>query len=658
MTTLIRKLGAGLAGASAIALLAGTAQANEAAQKFGAMPAIHSISLSPDGTKVAFVSPTFDGATVLYAIDLTDARGAEKPTLVTSASGEPESLQYCGWVSNARLACKIGGIVEQSTRLVGFSSVFAIDSDGSDSQLLSKRRAANSVGFNTAGGSIIDWLPGQDDKLMMARYHLAEATAGTRVARSDRGLAAEIIDVNTGRGKFVERPADEAVEYITDGNGKVRIKGLRVRRGANELDSGRIRYYYEANGDWKPLSVLDYANRAGFNPYAVDGATNRVFGFQPVDGRQALVALPLDDSNEGEVIKAHDTVDVDGLIRIGRQNRVVGVSYVEEKRVGEYFDPELDRLSTQLASALGEDYAIAFAGASADESKLLIWAGSDVDPGHYFLFDKATKQLRPLLGVRPQVEGIPLAKVRPISYTSGDGTKVPGYLTLPPGSDGKNIPAIVMPHGGPESRDEWGFDWWAQFYANQGYAVLQPNFRGSAGYGDRWYVSNGFKSWNIAIADIAAAGKWLVAEGIARPSALSIVGWSYGGYVALQSAASYPDLFKAVVAVAPVTDRSKLKRDNNYTYGSAVEDDYIGSGPHISQGSPAQNAKSIQAPVMLFHGTFDQNVEVSQSTFMKDKLEDARKQLTYVEYEGLNHSLPQTQARVDMLTRTAAFLPK
>jgi dipeptidyl aminopeptidase/acylaminoacyl peptidase len=163
---------------------------------------------------------------------------------------------------------------------------------------------------------------------------------------------------------------------------------------------------------------------------------------------------------------------------------------------------------------------------------------------------------------RPDLADYKLAPVKAITYKAADGTDIPAYLTLPPGSDGKNIPAIVMPHGGPASRDEWGFDWLSQFFAHQGYAVLQPNFRGSSGYGEAWFQKNGYQSWKTAIGDVNDAGRWLSAQGIAAPGKLAIVGWSYGGYAALQSAVLDPDLFKAIVAVAPVTDLETCDRSS------------------------------------------------------------------------------------------------
>ncbi len=166
-----------------------------------------------------------------------------------------------------------------------------------------------------------------------------------------------------------------------------------------------------------------------------------------------------------------------------------------------------------------------------------------------------------------------------------------------------------MPHGGPSARDEWGFDWLAQFFASRGYAVLQPNYRGSAGYGDAWYQKNGFQSWRTAIGDVNDAGRWLVAQGIADPAKLAIVGWSYGGYAALQSDVLDPSLFKAVVAIAPVTDLATLRpgqRDfTNYRRGAQL---HRHRAACRAKARPLRMPARSSAPVLLFHGDKDLNV--------------------------------------------------
>jgi dipeptidyl aminopeptidase/acylaminoacyl peptidase len=233
---------------------------------------------------------------------------------------------------------------------------------------------------------------------------------------------------------------------------------------------------------------------------------------------------------------------------------------------------------------------------------------------------------------------------------------VPGYLTLPPGSDGKNLPAIVLPHGGPDARDEWAFSWLPQYLANRGFAVLQPNYRGSTGYGTNWFQKNGFQSWRIAIGDVDDGGRWLLKQGIAAPDKIAIVGWSYGGYAALQSAVLDPGLYKAVVAIAPVTDlQTLLDREQGLSDYKLLEAQ-IGKGPHIVEGSPARNAERIKVPVLMFQGDLDMNVAIEQSRIMESRLKAAGGNVERIEYKGLDHQLDDDKVRAEMLDRIDTFL--
>ncbi len=313
-------------------------------------------------------------------------------------------------------------------------------------------------------------------------------------------------------------------------------------------------------------------------------------------------------------------------------------------------------MAERLHRALPNLPLIHFADASEDEQRLLIWAGSDTDPGRYYTYDKATRQLNEIMLARPQLENVALAPVRAVTYRAADGTQIPAYLTLPTGSTGRGLPAIVMPHGGPSARDEWGFDWLAQYFANRGYAVLQPNFRGSAGYGEAWFQRNGFVSWRTAVGDINDAGRWLAAEGIADPAKLAIVGWSYGGYAALQSNVVDPNLFKGVVAIAPVTDLDMARNEWRGFSNAANVRDFFGTGPHIREGSPLQNVSAIRAPVLMFHGDLDRNVGIAQARAMDERLRGAGRRSELVTYRGLDHQIDDGQARSDMLRRTDTFL--
>ncbi|HYW17252.1 MAG TPA: S9 family peptidase [Allosphingosinicella sp.] len=537
------------------------------------------------------------------------------------------------------------------------SRVFAVNSDGTKPLLLSRRSRADDAYYSFGGGEILDWLPGTDGAVLMARRYVPEVKIGSIVEDKREGYGVDRVDSDNGATKAVESPNRRAGGYLSDGRGKVRIMVVPDVADSGYA-TGRFTYYYRTSSsdDWKQLGVYSAMTETGFRPVAVDPDLDVAYGFKRADGRDALYSVALDGSARETLIYSHPQVDVDSTVRIGRAQRVVGATFATEKREAIFFDKELAALGKALARALPAAPLIRFVDSSVDETKLILWAGSDVDPGRYYLFDKTAKQLRPMMLDRPQLEGVTLVPMKAVTYTASDGTKVPAYLTLPAGGTGKNLPAIVMPHGGPSSRDEWGFDWLVQYYASRGFAVLQPNYRGSSGYGEGWYQKNGFQSWRTAIGDVNDAGRWLAAQGIADPAKLAIVGWSYGGYAALQSGVLDPSLFKAVVAIAPVADLNQLIQDSKMWSSHRVERNFIGSGPHLREGSPAQNADRIKAPVLLFHGDKDRNVDVRHARLMHDRLKGAGGRSELVVFEGLDHQLRDGDARAQMLRRSDAFL--
>lgn len=633
-----------------------TAEPSKQAKAFGAREFIQDISLSPDGKRVAIVEPDAGRGARLIVADF--ATGAMTP--VTSVSGDPERFDSCHWTNNTRIVCRIYGQTTDVGFLTGFTRMIAINADGSNPKMLSQVGSSRSLGPTLNGGRVIDWTgQGKGGSVLALRAFVPEETTGTRFASDAQGLGVESIDTVTAARRTIEPPRPMAIDYISDGRGTVRVMGLLTSATGGYMGE-TVAYSYRKPGErgWERLGTLQLGQnaRSGFNPFAVDPDLNVVYGFDDTDGFKKLARISLDGSLKKEIVVQRPGVDVDGLIQIGRQQRVVGASWAGEMREFTFFDPELKALAASLGKAIPNLPQIRFVDASADEQQLLLAASSDDNPGIYYIYDKASKKLEEVLPARPGLALAGLGKMKPVSYRAADGTMIPGYLTLPPNSTGKGLPAIVMPHGGPSARDEWGFDWLAQFFASRGYAVLQPNFRGSSGYGEAWFEKNGFQSWRTAVGDINDGGKWLLSQGIAAPGKIAIVGWSYGGYAALQSPALDPDLFKAIVAVAPVTDLEQLRTDSQMYVNFKLVDKFIGSGPHVREGSPARLAAGIKAPVLMFHGDRDQNVRIGQSRMMADRLRDAGKKVELVEYKGLAHSLDESAARIDLLDKSDTFL--
>lgn len=630
----------------------------ETARRFGLRQTVLDISLSPSGSKVAFISAGPEHAEVLNVIDL-DGDAAIKP--VTYNTDKIADLEWCEWATESRLVCQLSGMGKSPEgTLIPFDRLLAINADGSQPRQLSERDSSRAARTNQFGGDIVALdVRGSEGELLITHNFVPEVAAATRTVRMKSGLAVDIVDVSSGRSRLLESPDDGVIRYVADEDGRVRIKVRALEDGNGDL-TGEYVYQYRTpdSENWQKFENLNIDGKAlrAFSPIAVDSTRNVAYGFVTSDGYDAVIEVTLDGSDAGRIIMARSDVDVDALIRIGRKRRVVGASYATEKREVAYFDPELKALAASLAKALPDQPLINIVGASADEKALLLIASSDTQPGMVYLYNKANRSLEPLMPVRDYLDTQPMGRMRPVSFPARDGTVIPGYLTLPPGSDGKNLAAIVLPHGGPSARDEWGFDWLVQFFTARGYAVLQPNYRGSSGYGDAWYGRNGFKSWDVAIGDVNDAGRWLVSEGIARPEHLAIAGWSYGGYAALQSQVLDPALFKAVVAIAPVTDLNYIVEDaRDYTNFKVVRD-FIGEGPHVAAGSPRRHADTFAAPVALFHGTRDLNVDVRHSQGMEKALKAAGKSVLYREYADLQHDLGDSAVRAKMLQEIGAFL--
>lgn len=628
---------------------------------FGALETAYNASLSADGTKMVFVGPGTGMSTIAVVVDLVGANANQ----IARADGVPMNLRYCDWSAADRLVCQLTGLTRVNTVLLNIVRTLAMDSNGAKQVRLGEKDTLDQIYRHGADGFVIDWMDGLGGNVLMSRSYVPEKSTGKLTARIEEGLGVARVDTRTGKSTMLEKPGDEVVEYISDGLGAIRLMTTTHVSESGYL-TGTDTHFYRTPDDrqWRKLGTYITDGKGtrggtGMVILAVDPKLNAAYVLQPLEGRYALYRITLDGSMKTELVYASKVVDVDNVIRVGRGGRVIGATYTTDRTYVEYFDADYKAIHATLGRALPKLPLIDFVSSSGDEQVLLVHGSSDVDPGHWYVYDRTRKALVEAITSRPGLKGKQLSHVKSMSYAAADGTPIPSYLTLPPGvTDPKNLPAIVMPHGGPASRDEWGFDWLAQYFAQRGFVVLQPNYRGSAGYGDAWFNENGFRGWKTSIGDVCDAGRWLISQGMADPSKLAVFGWSYGGYAALQANVMDANLFKAVVAVAPVSDLALLK-NQGMIYADAFQNaDYIGSGPHVKEGSPAQNAQAFKSPVLMFHGTKDLNVDIDQSRRMDRELRGAGKSTELVIYPELEHSLVDGTARADMLRRSEAFLRK
>ena len=623
------------------------------ARVFGKREGAWGTDISPSGSKAVMMIGGPAGLTVVKVIDLNSGVGKN----ILGSKDSRESLDWCQFASDDYLVCRYSGNSKVDGSLVPFSRLVVVSADGSNLRQLGQKASERDVGLRQFDGQVIDWLPQDPGAVLMARNYVAEAgSIGTNSARSSSGLGVDRIDLATMKVTPLESPKNAVSEYRTDGLGNVRLQV--IDDSFDDQLTGKSRYKYRKVGSkaWEPLGQYGGNKATDIYPLAVEGQTNSIYVLKDLGGRDALYRMALDGTGAMSLIASNPNVDIDGIIRLGKGQKVIGYTFTDTQSRVAYFDPEYQKLTRSLGKALPNFPMIDISGASANGQKLLVSAGADNHPGAYYILDRTTKKMQELAIVRPDLEGRALATVKSITYAAADGTKIPAYLTMPVGNTGTNLPAVVLPHGGPSSRDVWGFDWLPQFLAARGYVVIQPEYRGSTGFGAEFQNKNGWINWRTAMSDIGDSARYLTKAGIADPARLAIVGWSYGGYAALQSAAVEPGLYKTAVAIAPVTDLNMLKKENEgYTNGKIVSQ-FIGTGPHLIEGSPLRNVSRIKVPVLLFHGDYDINVGIAQSEKMESALRGAGSKVEFIRYPGLDHQLDDSNARADMLNRIGIAL--
>ncbi|WP_310497929.1 S9 family peptidase [Sandarakinorhabdus sp.] len=622
------------------------------AAKFGAREGTTDMRLSPSGNRIVYQTPL---GTAGVAVRVADIEGSNSAVILSS--NQPDVIPGgCSFKTDERLICNVTFISMSAGTRLTFGRAFSVSADGKSRIELGERVTDRTVSVDQSGASLVDWLPDDPDHILMQVNVAEKSDIGSIVQSGRSGVSVQKVELATGRMTMVESPARGVTGWDTDDRGQVRYKVLRSTNAAGYMSSKSEHYVRVRDGkDWRQIAVTDDDAGTDFAFRGFDSDRDAYLALRPKDGRMALYREPA-AGGAGEMLYAHPRVDVDGLLRIGKWRRPVAVTYTDDARQYAFFDPVLEKRTRALSAALpGKPPVIVF-DENGDGTKNLILAGGQSDPGRYYLYDTKARQLAALLPVRPELDGVLLGQQSAITYKARDGAAVPAYLTLPPGrTDMKGLPAIVMPHGGPWARDALGFDWLSQYFAALGYAVIQPNFRGSTGYGDSWYLDNGFKSWATAIGDVNDAGRWLLGQG-ADPARLAIVGWSYGGYAALQANVVEQGLYKAAVAIAPLTDFAMWKQQflnfTNYKQVAAA----VGDGPHIQAGSPTRHADKINVPVLMFHGSIDLNVDIAQARAMDAALAKAGKRHQLVVYPGLEHQLNDSAARTDMLTKSARWL--
>lgn len=614
---------------------------------FAQLPRISNLTLSPDGKYFAMIRP-ING---LRHLVIQPSNGKGDPVIIPPRD-ELEIWRY-HWASNERLLVIISfqgwrrSTPTFETRLIG------INRDGSNAKYLVEPMRAVNQGSNIRRGvivaqlqhDIVDYLPADLDNILLS-------------VDSDRDGSYELRRINIHTGKFTQlyKRFFGVQDWMTDRQGEVRFTSGLDSKSAKGIarTKKRVHYYRHADGDFTDFSEMEIY-RQGFRPASFAENPDQVYMWG--NSQYGTVNFIKYDMREEKVIETlfeHETYDAYFLVTDPVDHRPIGIRFYSDRLETKIFDPAWAKRYRTINRALaGTNNRIVSSNSA--RTLHLILSSSDREPGIYYAYDEKAKKIDPLMVRYAEIEPSQMAPMKTVSYEARDGLTIPAILTLPLGSEGKNLPTIILPHGGPHSRSTASFHYWVQFLASRGYAVLQPNFRGSDGYG-RAFERAGYQQWGLKMQDDVTDGtKWLIDQGIADPKRICIVGGSYGGYAALMGVVKEPDLYACAISLNGVMNIPRHMASANNFIGGALGTSHINQEGR-REVSPEFHAKSILAPVLLIAAKDDRNVDYRQSKGMAKALKRAKKKYKYVEMKSGDHGLTTEKSRERFLSEMEDFL--
>ena len=589
--------------------------------------------LSPDGNRIA-ARLTINDKNWIGIWDLTGSPG--QPRLLEQAGYE---VRWLRWAGSGRLLLGIQ-LAQTVLRIpVVVTRVVSLD-------VATWTATPLETGRGLLGDDVIFIDPRGTYALVSAQPTVLDTPAVQR------------IDLSTGQATLVQRQRLGVWNWYADRDGV-------VRAGVDYGDN-RIKFYYRSGPD-------EELRRIDSRRYPQDGSVIDMIRFvaesdrgvvvtNAVTGRFAVYGYDFATDTRGEAIFEHPSVDVTSAI-IGENGGVDGVSYEDDRRRTHWLNLEYRTIQANVDRALAGKVNLLL-NRSDDGNRILIWSSAADDPGTYYVYDRRGRRIEAFASPYVRLDDHRFAPVRAVTYRSRDGTEIPAYLTLPPGRAESGLPLVLLPHGGPFVRDSWSFDREVQFLASRGYTVLQPNFRGSTGYG-RAFVERGYGQLGTGMIDDMEDGvNWLVEQGIVDAGRVCIMGSSYGGYAAMWAAIRSPARYRCAISWAGPTDMRRMIR---YDARYVVAQRYIREWRRRLAGeeagdldsvSPLRHQARLAVPLLIGHGERDARVPVDQSRDLVRALNRRRYDVESVFYPEAGHDFTRPVDSADFLRRIEAFLAR
>ena len=587
-------------------------------------PEKFSFKISPNGNHIAYMKPWKTRMNV-YVLDIK----TNNETRLTSS--EERGIYGFAWLTDER----IGYIKDDG----GDENIhcYAVNIDGSNERDLTP--------FENVQARIIDDLEDDPNHIMIGLNK-----------RNPQIHDPYRVNVNDGKMEMIAENPGNISEWMTDHNGK-----LRVAITSDGVNTSLL-YRDSESDNFKPILTTDFKVSVSPLFFTFDNKNLYVASNRGRD-KAAIFEFNIDKAKEGELIFEHDQVDVSGLVYSKKRKVLTGVNYTVAKNDMVFFDDWREDIQQKLESQL-PGYEVGITSFSKDETKAIVVTYSDRCRGTYYYYDVIKNKLTDLGKISPWLNEDHMAEMKPIEYRSRDGLTIHGYLTLPKGSDGKNLPVVVNPHGGPWARDSWEYRSEIQFLANRGFAVFQMNFRGSTGYGrEFWEIS--FKEWGKSMQDDITDGvNWLIDEGIADPDRIAIYGVSYGGYATLAGLTFTPDLYACGVDYVGISSLFTFMVDmppywelyRNMFYemvGHPEKDKDL-----LASSSPLLHIDKIKVPLFIAQGANDPRVKKSESDQIIEALKSVGIDVPYMVKDNEGHGFYNQENEFDFYREMEKFLKK
>jgi len=592
---------------------------------------VSSARLSPDGTRIVYVAETVTGQQARVRLLETH----EERTLL-EGGGAGRQLRWCDWSGEDRVICGTAWVGELRGTAHEQTGLVAVDADGR------ARRTLMRDSGDPVRDRVIDIMTGDPDVVLVE--HDEEGNGFPGVSR---------LETRSGSLRPLVRPRAPIRRWITDGRGLVRL-GIGYADGIGSI------YTRAAEGDeWDLTARHSLQDPAAWAPLAFGENAADLYALKLHDGRYALFHVDLNRDAALSLMYAHPEFDVSGPVLLDPRTRdLLAVRYVSDRAREHFFDAGEQTLQQQLDAAL-PDRVNLIVDRDRTGQRALVWSYSDSWPGSLHLLETEAVRVEEIGREYPRLDPTALGRTVPLAYHARDGQLIPAYLTVPRDRVPLGLPAVLLPHGGPEGRVEWGFDPLVQLLASRGYAVLQMNFRGSSGFGIGFLAAGPGQWGGVIHRDITDGAAWLVRQGIVDPDRVCIVGSSFGGYAALLGAVREPDTYRCAASQGGIADLNALVSAKQRFHYAEMWRQRIGEEHDVrAASSPIASVAQADGAILLVHGEEDVVVPVEQSRAMAEALDAVNKQYELAVLPGCGHDLVTARCREQFYQRLVDFLER